>query len=672
MSDTVIVMEEELEGFPLPNEVFRSDDDRAECVTYLLDELERSKSERSEREARWAKWRRQRKAQPKNPTASYPWDGASNLEAPDAMSTTNVTFAQMKGRYSTLDPLFHVTASKDAYKEHSQAIADLVNYCALSKDQMNMRKHNNTIIKDTVSLGNQIGDVYWKVDKVKYNRQGEEIELTTHDGPAFLPYRLEDFFVRSFVTDINNAPWYGLGTNYYKHELERLQQNGFFVKVEDILDSPVTSIDDNKEDQNKAEGDERDFSGEGQYYVLKFSVFWDVDKDGVSEDITVWIEPETETVLREEYNELGFRSAQHFPYVTEPYEFYAQGIGSMIEQMQESLTSSTNMAMNSAHLNSLQVILTRQGTQLAGQKWKPMSVQECESPAEDVRVLNFPDVTQSANIMAENARQNIIRSTGVNYAMAGLPDMVMKSRFSPTGYDQQASTGASFLELMSKNFDDAYSELGKKIFYLTLAYKDRTREVLFPKFPEKTQNLLEEVFKLSEQDIRDVFGFNVAITPMDETDEAKQQKTIMLNSLYSAYIQQMIGVVMQLSNPQSPQPLKDLLIRASIGYSEMMQKQIEELSSMNPQLVTMYVEDMKLMVQMMDQQKNEMLAQAKEQVNAQMEQSGQGTMEGTGNQSVDSGAGGMVEGTGQTTQQPMAPGGTGEVPPTTGGIEVFG
>lgn len=669
--DVIITAEEELEGIQLPNEVFESDEDREECVTYLLDELSRAKTERAGREKRWAKWRRQRNAQPKNATASYPWDGASNLEAPDAMSTTDIIFAQMKGRYNTLDPLFNVTTSLEKHKAHAAAIGEIVNYCAVAKDQMNLRHHNNTIMKDTVSLGNQIGDVFWDVTQVKYNRNGEEILITTHDGPAFKPERLEDFYVRAFVEKLDNAPWYGLGTNYYKHELEQFQQNGYFVNIEQIIDQPVTAIDDNKAEQNKNEGDERDFSGSGQYYIIKFSLFWDVDKDGVSEDITVWIEPETQTVLREEYNDLGFRSAQHFPYVTEPYEFYAHGVGGMIEQQQEALTSSTNMAFNSAHLNSLQVIITRQGTKLGEATWKPMSVEEAESPQEDVKVLNFPDVTNSARVMAEDARNNIIRSTGVNYAMAGLPDMVMKSRFSPSGYDQQASTGASFLELMSKNFDDAYGELGQKIFYLLLAYKDRTRSTLFPKFSTETQDLLEEVFQMSEQDIRQIFSFTVAITPMDETEEAKQQKVMMLNTLYSSYIQQMIGITQMIGQPNQPPQMQEMLIRGAIGYSEMMQSQISDLSDMNPQQVTLYVEEMKLMVDMMDMQKNAMLVQAKEQLRA-MEQGSQSGMAGTNGVPSAQGTGGMAQGAGVSTQQPMETGGTGQTPANAGGIEVLG
>lgn len=680
MSDVdVIITTEEAEdiltGFAAPDEVFTSEEQRIEVADYLIDEIEKASGERKEREETWARWRRQRLAKPKSETVSYPWPGASNSVPPESMSVTNISFSQLKGKYMNLDPLWKVNVSREELEKKAKALEELINYCGVNQDQMNLRKHNNTIMYDCVSLGTQLGKILWDVNKVKYRRAGEERVVVTHDGPNFIPIRLEDFYTRSFMTETDSAPWYAVRTLYYKHELEKAVQNGFFndSMIEQVLQNPVNVLDDNKAEEKSMGGDSPDFSGEGQYEVYECSLFWDVDEDGVSEDIKIWVEPTSRLVLREEYNELGFRDIQKFPFQTVPYEFYANGIGAMTDQMQEELTSLHNMAINSGHLNSLQMFVARPGSSLADIDAKPMQVIEAESPKEDIQLLTFPDMTASARILEETARQYIIRATGVNYAMAGLPDMVMKSRFSPSGYDQQATQGASFLELMTKNFDEAYGELGKKLFYLLLAYKDRTRETLFPKFSLETQGLLEEIFTMSDADIQEAFNFSVRITPMDETDEAEQQKTLMLTQLYATYIQQIMPVMQQLSNPQIQQmpQMQDILMRVAVGLSEMMEDQIESMSDLDAQNMLPYLEQFKLALRAMDIQKDAQLAPMKEQVN-EMERSGASGMGEQSAQGSAEGAGGMGQAGGEQTPSGPQTGQLGAGTSSSGGIEVLG
>ncbi len=651
MSDIEIIVDETEEGYVPPGEVFPSDEERDEVSSWLLSEFTRAEDEQKERRDMWARWRRQRMARPEKKVQDYPWSGASNVVPPEAMSITNTAFAQVKGKYMNLEPLYEVKASDDKYREHANAMEALLNYAALNEDQMNMRKQNNTLIYDTVSLGTQFGKVIWDKDEVKYKRDGEEIVVTTHDGPAFIPIRLEDFLTRYNVTVTDRAPWYAVKTRYFEHELEAAVQRGFFTPqgVEGLLGTPITSLDENKQKEKEMQGENPDVGTGGDYLVYEVAVFWDVDGDGVKEDLRLWINPDSGMILREEYNDLGFRDVQRFPFLTVPYELYGLGMGWMCDQMQETLTTTYNMAINGAHLHSLQNFATRPGTDLATDEIRPMGVFEMDSPREDMVLINYPDVSAAATTMAQSAQSYIQRATGVNYAMQGLPDETMKSRFSPTGYQSQASTGSALLEINSKNFDEAYGEMGKKLFYLLIAHKDLTIKNLVPRLRAEDQRLVMEVLALREEDVRNLFAFSVKITPMDETEEAKQQKTMTLTQIYAAYIQQVLALLTQMNSPQLPPNVKEAIGAFVVGLTEMMQDTIEHMSELSTTTMLPFVDDLKLMLTMMDMQKSEQVAQAKEQISGMVGRA-EGAVEqgaamgaGQGNQGVAGQAAGPVQ-----------------------------
>jgi len=676
MSDQEIIVDLEDAagaGYVAPDEVFTDETERDACKNWVIAEIDRALAEREEREVMWARWRRQRLARPKNKVADYPWTGASNVVPPESMSVTNTAFAQFKGKYLNIDPLWAVKTTKEGFGDQSRSIEKLLNYCATNEDQMNIRKHNNTIFYDAVSLGTQFGKILWDEDKVKYKRNGEEITIVTHDGPNFRPIRLEDFICRANVTDLQKAAMYTVKTTYAEHELQAEAQSGYFVRIDDVIGSPRTEIDDNKTAEKNMLGDSPDVGTSAEYLIYEVAVFWDVDQDGTKEDLNLWIDATTGIVIREEYNELGFRDVQRFPYLTVPYELYGLGIGWMTDQMQEELTTLHNMAINSQHLSSLQAIITRPGTEIDSEELSPACIIETASPNEDVKILQFPDITASAVRLEALAKEYITRATGVSSAMAGMPDQTMKSRFSPTGYQQQAQQGANLLDLSSKNFDEAYSELGKMLFYLLLAYKEQTIESILPRLPLEDQENIKAVFAMGDQDIRDIFAFSVRVTPMDATEDAKQQKVMMLTQIYAAYIQQVIGLVMQMSSPEIPPNVKEILSRFIVGLTEMMQGTIEDMSDLSAQLMTPYVEDLKLMLIQMDMQKDAQVAQAKQSGGAGGVEQGNQTAMGAGQAGPTGQAGAEMASEGTADPNAGAPtGASGAGTGSAGSIPVFG
>lgn len=578
----------------------------------------RDGSDRSGLEKRWERWRRIRRARPESETRSSPWKNSANVMPPLAAQKVNTIYAKELSAFTAKKPPVDVVPMNPSDREKAESLMRLFKGLADAQNGLNMRKNLQTFLYEQVSLGTQFVKVPFLIDQWAFKRTGpsgtEQVTYVRHKGPAAQGIKLEDFFTRPYWKDIQRAPWVAIRYRYYKHELQQQAAMGAFdpAEVEKIYSIALSEYDDNTlstlEGAGVSVGSLGSQEPNKEYEVYECYVYWDADGDGIPEDLKLWVEPETGTILRSEYNPLSVRDIVPVIYFDDPDVLYGVGVCEMVDSLQEEVSTLHNMRIDGTHLAMLKLWFARRGAGIDDQEFAPWKVFELDDPRADLYPVDFPDVAPSCLQGEMVAREYADKVTGASDYMAGFNDNVVKSGASVGGTMFLAQQSNSILNGILQNAEQAISEIYQIAFYQCIAHKDQL-DLSF--LSAEDQANIADVFTMAVEDIPTKFKFIVKATDISKTDEAKKQNYMAMTQLYAVYGEKALQMSQILGQVQDPLQ-KELVMKLLIGSREFMAKMIDFMEIGNPDDFLPYVEHIKVQMQAMDQVREQQTLMQKE------------------------------------------------------------
>ncbi len=603
----------------MPDTVIRDDDMRKEITTFLQDEISkvREDGERASMETHWKKWRRQAQAKPEQDEKTYPWEKASNVVPPLTATNTNGIYASLKSSFSARKPFWTVEYDSADDKPKALALEKYLDIITESAQHLNMKAKNNEIFYDLALMGNKFVKVPWEVDYWSFKRRdpsGNTVQVSkvVHDSPTIFPIRHEDFLMRPYLTDIQRAPWVGHVHHYMWHELKQREAQGVFQGVDAIVEQSNPEMSESLREELSRRGIDPDTRyGDAKvrvYDVCPIYLFWDVDGDGIPEDICVWIEPNTGTIVREDFNDLGIRDIVNVPYLLLPDQLYAMGVGWMTESLQDEIEALHNMRIDGTHLSMLQMYITRRGCGIGPkEEFRPLKNIQVDNPSGDFIPIKFPDISPST-IQAEMlAKEYSDRFTGASDYMMGVENRNIGTRATATGTMFLAQQGNRIFQAIMENVEEAYSEIPKIVTFQLIRNAARVDLSLLP---SDMQAPMQEVLSMNLEDVPSAFKFRVKTTEIDKTEEARKQNTLTLVQLYQMYGQSVFSLLPQVYNNQVPQPIKEVALKFFLGSTTLMEKIFKFFGEVNTNEYLPYVKDLEMMVGAIEQMKTARLGGA--------------------------------------------------------------
>ena len=596
-------------------------DEQTQIIDYLTDEVTtvESGTERAEMLEQVARWRRQREARPEQEQKDFPWPGASNIVPPLSMTNTNALFAMVKESLGARRPFWTVGTDDDALQSHAKALELLLDAMAESRYHMNLREANNQIFYDMVSLGTQFVKVPWTVERWFFKRPNsqsgalEQVSKVVKDCPEVVPIRFEDFVTRPFWPDPQRAPWVGNRVWYMKHELQQRQSQGIFNDlVEKVIQRGTDDLDDNRIEELRRMGIYPDETSDTNLFgVYEINCFWDVDGDGFPEDVILWFDPVTGSVLRSEYNDLGIRPYVRLPYFERPNELYAMGVGWMTDQLQDAFTALMNMYINGTMLAMLQMYVSRRGSGVApNETFRPLKNIIVDNPKEDFLPIKFPDLGYG-NLQAQlMIKEMADRATGASDAMLGFESKATSARTTASGTMFLAQQGSRLFNAIRSGIDHAYGQIGQIATFQLVRNRERA-EQLFGLVPPENQQALQELLEMNVEDIPTAFKFKVNTTEIEKTDEARKQARLTLVQLYTMYGEKIFQMLPMVYAPQNqvPPQIQEVATKFFIGSTKMMEDIFKDFGEMQPNEYLPFIKDIEMMVNAIEAQKSQMVAQ---------------------------------------------------------------
>jgi hypothetical protein len=650
------------------NDVFSSDEQRQKFVGWVSSEIidVRDGGERKDRELKWESGRRMRRAKKSSDKRNTPWINSAAIESTLAAQKCNAIYAKEVAAFAIKKPPIQVTPGKPEDIDQAASLQKFFEHVGSNTYGMNMPVNQNRLFYDQVSLGMGIAKVPFLIDQWSFKRTSadtgtEQVNYVRHKGPAVVPIRAEDFFTRPYWKDIQRAPWVAVRYRLFQHELDQKVALMFFDQKAVEIVAPATKLDDAAESSLRDASISSQSYGSGQqenkvYEIYEVNAFYDVDGDGYAEDVIAWIDPDTQTLLRSEFNPLSIRDLEFIPYIDDPESLYPIGVMDLVADLQDEATSLKRMRLDGTRLSMLKMFFSRTGSGIdPDQTFSPFMHLQVDNPLDDIRVIDFPDISQSCLAGEELCKQEADRVTGANDYMTGFNDSTVGSGASVGGTMFLAQQGNSILNSILTRAEQSIGNIYMMALYQCMANRDNVDLSFLT--PDDQANM-QLILSLNVEDIPTKFRFKVETTDISKTDESQRQNVLGATQLYSMYGQSILQLAAQ--SPQLQPMIPEITLKLAVGATALLETALDKMGIANPQSMLPYLDHIAAQLNAVDFQRAAQTRQMKGMLNEQLNSGSAGQLAGqTGPSSGQVGP--ATDGLGGSAP-PMAQGSSGVAP----------
>jgi hypothetical protein len=394
---------------------------------------------------------------------------------------------------------------------------------------------------------------------------------------------------------VQRAPWVATRSWLTHADLLQRQADGIYDNVDQVLEFFAKELPKDRQDELLRRGFAPSTLGSYEemrlYPVFEAYVFYDSDGDGIPEDIKVWIEVESGTILRSEMNTLGARDLCMLRYFQLPYQMMGVGIGHFIERLQDEADFLHNHRLDNLHFSLIPAWKRRRGSSTKKEiTLHPGAIVDVDD-VNDLMPLVTPDLTGSTYESEALTRDYADRVSGANSPMSGYADPTMKSGADVGSTLFLAEQGNSILNAIYDGIETDYNEIGQLVLMQLVANRDKVDLSMLS--PEDAA-LVQQVLELPLETLPTTFAFTVETTDQSRSEETKRQTLAQATALYAQYGQQAMSLAAIVDNPQLPPTTltKQLAQRLFVGATEFVREaftmmKVEKLAALLPDTTAM-------------------------------------------------------------------------------------
>lgn len=583
---------------PTPETVEWKKNRKKEFTRFITNEIFQTEGDRGSLEQKWlsliSQWRAGVQG---DGVADVPFIGAMDIDMPLTAVHFEPVYSDFMQTVHVPKNFWSVVPLRSDTVDISKPFQEFLSF--VERNEIRMRKVNKRAFIDLIILGTCVykDHIRHQSKTVKdYNDSGEIVDRTRVEfKPKVQHVPLQDFYIPAYADkinpdEINGAPWVSHRFELTLGQLaERAEgQSPFLPNYDKKAVRTVQSfVREHEEDDIKEKYRQEDeFQPFHDRKVELHEVWarWDVDGDGIDEDIVVIWSQDTAEILRATHNphlhgERPFHSAQYIP----GPGFYGIGIAEADEWAQLAMTRLLNNAINNTLIANARMFGVPQGSTISADESIYPGKTWYLGPDERVESIQMGEVYPSIFQMMEQLMQWSEQRTSVSELRQG--------NISNLPSRTPASTVLSTLQEGNKKFDmvlanlreDAFKDIGRHVVqnlvqisrddpkYIALA-----QQVLGPEDGQKVSQILRGPV----HEVEDMFGIDVTATSSQVNKEVEKQSMTGLLQLVSQMYPQMVQFAQALGDQNL---LRDTVQSAYTGQVELLRRLLESFDIQNPE-----------------------------------------------------------------------------------------
>ena len=577
---------------------------KADFGAWIHKEIWNTEGDRKELESKWVDLIVQHRARVLGDgTSDVPFVGASDIDFPLTAIHYEPVYADLMQTLHIPNDFWSVVAGSPETIGVAKPFQQFLSL--VERNDIKMRAVNSKALYDLGILGTCVykDSINHMAKTVRdYDDIGQIIKKTKIQfNPKVTHVPLQDFYIPAYADkidpdDIGGAPWVS-----HKFELTegqfvaRSKGESPFLPTYDkeATKNVMTWFQDQQgEDQIKdKQRQEDEYTPFREEKILLHEVWarFDVDGDGIEEDVVVIWHQKAEQILRATHNPHihGKRPFSSSPYIPGP-GFYGIGIAEADEWAQLVMSRLLNSSINNTLLANQRMYSVPLGSNISpdepifGGKIWPLG------PNEKVGEIRLGEVYPSLPGLMGQMMQYAEQRTSVSELRQG--DLnTLPSRTPAATVAMALSEGKKKFDMVMANLrDGVYNEIGQRVVQnLIQISKDDPRyialaqQALGPADGAKVAEILQGPV----HDIEEKLGINVTATSSLANKEAEKQNLIALGQMASQYYPQLLQYAQGLAgmDPQNGQQIMASTMQAAYtGSAELMRRLLETFDIQNP------------------------------------------------------------------------------------------
>lgn len=544
---------------------FRSVGQREEALgalgSWLREEVDRAKSARGQLEQQWEENLRQYEGVAKRRTRNVPIENASNLEITLGAIASDAIYAQMLNLIFNVNPMVTVreTGEEGRLTTHMKG---LQRFTDLVTKKMGLRAAVENMLLDDIKLGT--GVLYTRWAKTRKKTVVDEV---LRQGPMARAVPVEDFFVPGGAfSDLQEERWCAMRQWLTRHQLNlRVRDLGWDVdgvqptgNVDRIRQIRERIGRTNGFAQRKAGGDE---AGGELYEIFDVYCLYDVDGDGIDEDLLVTFDYGTKKVVKLMYNPYERRPFEVARYQLREFLFYGLSVVEMLRPFQEGASNLYNHWVDNSLLANSRFWIGRHGAVPNNQLriW-PNRFLPVQNPREDLHAVPMADTFPSAPAALQQTVSFAEKRVGINDLTAPRPSAVLGSR-------TPGITALSMLQKANERFGPAFDgarlAIAASVKQALYRYQERILAgdavvlgEIEDMLGEEMATLVVEV--LGDKRFDDTMAVELTSSSASVNKETERQNWLLLFQQVVGLGEKIIGLTQLIESPQVGQVTKNV------------------------------------------------------------------------------------------------------------------
>lgn len=446
----------------LPPEIEMEEAQEKRLVQYLISELSSAQSERWEFIRDFARWRAKYRTKFPEFPKDWPLANSSQITIPIIRTAVQTLTSRVYQTVMAAEPLHAIRTKNDEFEDF---VVDYEEFLGIyNTEKIDMEDVLDTVVTEAIKLGTAVVEVTTKKDKRavmtydpttrQYKKQVKEL----YNGPCVHHFPIEDFWSRTGWQDVQKMPWCGKEIRVTWSTIKDMARSGELdaEKIDKVWRLPENPGDKTEALKVAEELENREPYDWQEYRLFELSLRWDMDGDGLDEEVILYFHWESRTILRKKFNTFrnGRRPWVIFRYIRVEHRLYGEGMAEILEHLQEEISTIHNQRIDNATVANLQIILVKKlirGLSPGDRLWSGKIV---KADPEDVGTLRMGEIYPSTTANEQIAKSYAQEISGIGDSATGAAQPVTRTT---------ATAQLSLLEEMNRRFDKPIKSFRKAI-----------------------------------------------------------------------------------------------------------------------------------------------------------------------------------------------------------------
>ncbi len=548
---------------------------------WLTEEIDRARIERQPLIDDWIKWQTDYWAEPETEVKNFPFQKAANIVVPITAIAVEAVHARILNTVFGVEPVFSIRARSNSWIRAAPRIERWLQTKVENPDDLDFFNFAQESLMELIKLGTGIGKSGYERDIRKAVRQlGDGVEedyFYERKNGATLDYvPLANFMMRLTETDPQSAPWCGEEHVFTWAVLKRMSLGGRIGpdELEEIKlwwnssrnESPNTSQEYHEAIDDLAHTEP---IWHERFHTQEIWASFDVDGDGIDEEIVIDYHWETETILSLRYN---WYADLHRPYRIGNYipvegRVYGIGVGKQNEQFQPEITAIHRQRLDNATLANMRMMIVKKTSGFGPREpiW-PGKMWFVDDPDRDIKDFQLSEVYPSSAANEEAVLRYSERRSGVNEVILGIQPQGTPG--TATGDLARLAEGNKRFDAVLKNVRRWFGLLGRDILSNYQQFGDKRSHFVIL---EEEGQFVEDFFDFPQELVSQGAAIELTATDSITNQATEQQQWLQLFQVITGYMDRVLG----LAQVFGPEVFGDMAKRALIASEEAMRRLLD-------------------------------------------------------------------------------------------------